>query len=71
MGIQLEIIEVFVVWPSFISTNSMGFLVPIVSRPAFRLSDIVNAQADVPFIVFQPLAFAIFIISLPNAAGSV
>jgi NADH-quinone oxidoreductase subunit H len=45
---------------------SMGLsLVPIVmlSR-SFRLSDIVNAQADIPFIVFQPLAFAIFFISI-------
>jgi NADH-quinone oxidoreductase subunit H len=45
---------------------SMGLsLVPVVmlSR-SFRLSDIVNSQADVPFIVFQPLAFAIFFISI-------
>ena len=45
---------------------SMGLsLVPVVmlSR-SFRLSDIVNAQADVPFIVFQPLAFVIFFISI-------
>ncbi len=45
---------------------SMGLsLVPIVmlSR-SFRLSDIVSAQAAVPFIVYQPLAFVIFLISI-------
>ncbi|KAF0221431.1 MAG: NADH-quinone oxidoreductase subunit [Geobacteraceae bacterium] len=45
---------------------SMGLsLVPAVmlSR-SFRLSDIVNAQAHVPFIVYQPLAFIIFLISI-------
>ena len=31
---------------------------------SFRLSDIVNAQATVPFIVYQPLAFIIFLISI-------
>jgi NADH-quinone oxidoreductase subunit H len=45
---------------------SMGLsLVPIVmlSR-SLRLSDIVNAQADIPFIVYQPIAFLIFLISI-------
>jgi NADH-quinone oxidoreductase subunit H len=45
---------------------SMGLsLVPIVmlSR-SLRLSDIVNAQADMPFIVYQPIAFLIFLISI-------
>ena len=45
---------------------SMGLsLVPVVmlSR-SFKLSDIVNAQADMPFIVYQPLAFLIFLISI-------
>lgn len=40
-------------------------LVPVVmlSR-SFRLGDIVNAQATVPFIVYQPIAFAIFLVSI-------
>lgn len=40
-------------------------LVPVVmlSR-SFRLGDIVEAQATVPFIVYQPVAFAIFLISI-------
>jgi NADH-quinone oxidoreductase subunit H len=40
-------------------------LVPVVmlSR-SFRLGDIVAAQASVPFIVYQPLAFLIFLISI-------
>lgn len=45
---------------------SMGLsLVPVVmlSR-SFRLSDVVNAQADVWFIVYQPLAFIIFLVSI-------
>lgn len=45
---------------------SMGLsLVPVVmlSR-SFSMTDIVNAQADVPFIVYQPLAFIIFLISI-------
>ena len=45
---------------------SMGLsLVPVVmlSR-SFRLSDIVNAQAEVWFILYQPLAFIIFLISI-------
>jgi len=45
---------------------SMGLsLVPVVmlSR-SLRLSDIVNAQAEMPFIVYQPLAFLIFLISI-------
>ena len=45
---------------------SMGLsLVPVVmlSR-SLRLSDIVNAQADMPFIVYQPLGFLIFLISI-------
>ena len=45
---------------------SMGLsLVPVAMLArSFRLSDIVNAQADVPFIVYQPLAFIIFLISI-------
>jgi NADH-quinone oxidoreductase subunit H len=45
---------------------SMGLaLVPVVMlAKSFRLSDIVNAQATTPFIVFQPLAFVIFLISI-------
>ena len=45
---------------------SMGLsLVPVVMLArSFRLSDIVNAQATVPFIVYQPLAFTIFLISI-------
>ena len=45
---------------------SMGLsLVPVVMLArSFRLSDIVNAQASVPFIVYQPLAFVIFLISI-------
>jgi NADH-quinone oxidoreductase subunit H len=45
---------------------SMGLsLVPVVMLArSFRLSDIVNAQADLPFIVYQPLAFVIFLISI-------
>jgi NADH-quinone oxidoreductase subunit H len=40
-------------------------LVPVVMLArSFRLSDIVNAQADLPFIVYQPLAFVIFLISI-------
>jgi NADH-quinone oxidoreductase subunit H len=45
---------------------SMGLsLVPVVmlSR-SLRLSDIVNAQAQMPFIVYQPLAFLIFLVSI-------
>jgi NADH-quinone oxidoreductase subunit H len=45
---------------------SMGLsLVPIVmlSR-SFNLTDIVAAQATVPFIVYQPLAFIIFLLSI-------
>lgn len=45
---------------------SMGLsLVPVVmlSR-SFRLSDIVNAQADGWFILYQPLAFVIFLLSI-------
>jgi NADH-quinone oxidoreductase subunit H len=45
---------------------SMGLsLVPIVmlSR-SFRLNDIVQAQSDIPFIAYQPLAFIIFLISI-------
>lgn len=45
---------------------SMGLsLVPIVmlSR-SFNLTDIVAAQAPVPFIVYQPLAFIIFLLSI-------
>jgi NADH-quinone oxidoreductase subunit H len=45
---------------------SMGLsLVPVVMLArSFRLSDIVNAQATVPFIVYQPVAFIIFLISI-------
>lgn len=45
---------------------SMGLsLVPVVMLArSFRLSDIVNAQASVPFIVYQPVAFIIFLISI-------
>lgn len=45
---------------------SMGLsLVPVVmlSR-SFRLGDIVQAQAAIPFILYQPLAFVIFFISI-------
>jgi NADH-quinone oxidoreductase subunit H len=45
---------------------SMGLsLVPVVMLArSFRLSDIVNAQSDVWFIAYQPLAFIIFLISI-------
>ena len=45
---------------------SMGLsLVPVVMLArSLRLSDIVNAQADLWFIVCQPLAFVIFLISI-------
>ncbi|WP_298438824.1 NADH-quinone oxidoreductase subunit NuoH [Geobacter sp.] len=45
---------------------SMGLsLVPTVMLAgSLRLSDIVAAQASVPFIVYQPLAFAIFLVSI-------
>jgi NADH-quinone oxidoreductase subunit H len=45
---------------------SMGLsLVPVVMLArSLRLSDIVNAQASVPFIVYQPLAFFIFLVSI-------
>ncbi|ACH37205.1 NADH dehydrogenase I, H subunit [Citrifermentans bemidjiense Bem] len=45
---------------------SMGLsLVPVVMlAKSLRLSDIVNAQAQMPFIVYQPLAFAIFLVSI-------
>lgn len=45
---------------------SMGLsLVPVVMLArSFRLSDIVNAQAGCWFIVYQPLAFVIFLISI-------
>jgi NADH-quinone oxidoreductase subunit H len=45
---------------------SMGLsLVPIVMLArSFSLTEIVNAQATVPFIVYQPLAFIIFLISI-------
>lgn len=40
-------------------------LVPVVMLAhSFRLGDIVAAQASVPFIVYQPLAFLIFLISI-------
>jgi NADH-quinone oxidoreductase subunit H len=45
---------------------SMGLsLVPVVMLArSFRLSAIVHAQSEVPFIVYQPLAFIIFLISI-------
>ncbi|TSK07231.1 MAG: NADH-quinone oxidoreductase subunit NuoH [Geobacter sp.] len=45
---------------------SMGLsLVPVVMlSKSLSLADIVNAQADMPFIVYQPLAFAIFLVSI-------
>jgi len=45
---------------------SMGLsLVPVVMlAKSLRLSDIVNAQAQMPFIVYQPIAFLIFLISI-------
>jgi NADH-quinone oxidoreductase subunit H len=45
---------------------SMGLsLVPVVMlAKSFRLADIVDAQAHVPFIIYQPLAFIIFLISI-------
>ena len=45
---------------------SMGLsLVPVVMLAgSFRLSDIVNAQTDCWFILYQPLGFAIFLISI-------
>jgi len=45
---------------------SMGLsLVPVVMLAhSFSLTDIVDAQRTIPFIVFQPLAFIIFLISI-------
>jgi NADH-quinone oxidoreductase subunit H len=45
---------------------SMGLsLVPIVMLArSFSLTEIVNAQSAMPFIVYQPLAFVIFLISI-------
>ncbi|UFS72021.1 NADH-quinone oxidoreductase subunit NuoH [Geomonas sp. RF6] len=45
---------------------SMGLsLVPVVMLArSMRLSDIVNAQAQMPFIVYQPVAFLIFLVSI-------
>ena len=45
---------------------SMGLsLVPVVMlAKSLSLADIVNAQADMPFIVYQPVAFAIFLVSI-------
>jgi NADH-quinone oxidoreductase subunit H len=45
---------------------SMGLsLVPVVMlAKSLRLSDIVNAQAQMPFIVYQPIAFLIFVVSI-------
>ncbi len=45
---------------------SMGLsLVPVVMlAKSLRLSEIVDAQAQMPFIVYQPLAFAIFLVSI-------
>ncbi len=39
-------------------------LIPVVMMAgSFSLVDIVNAQAEMPYIVFQPVAFAIFVIA--------
>jgi len=45
---------------------SMGLsLVPVVMLArSFSLADIVNAQERIPFIVYQPLAFVIFLVSI-------
>lgn len=45
---------------------SMGLsLVPVVMMAkSLRMSDIVNAQAGMPFVVYQPLAFLIFLVSI-------
>ncbi len=45
---------------------SMGLsLVPVVMLAnSFRLGDIVNAQAQYPFILLQPVAFVIFLVSM-------
>ena len=45
---------------------SMGLsLVPVVMLArSYSLSEVVNAQADMPFIVYQPLAFVIFVVSI-------
>lgn len=45
---------------------SMGLsLVPVVMLArSFNLTDIVNAQSAVPFIVYQPIAFIIFLVSI-------
>ncbi|MBU5635403.1 NADH-quinone oxidoreductase subunit NuoH [Geomonas sp. Red69] len=45
---------------------SMGLsLVPVVMlAKSLSLADIVNAQAEMPFIVYQPVAFAIFLVSI-------
>ncbi|OGR29503.1 MAG: NADH-quinone oxidoreductase subunit H [Desulfuromonadales bacterium GWD2_54_10] len=45
---------------------SMGLsLVPVVMLAhSFSLTDIVDAQGTIPFIVYQPLAFVIFLISI-------
>ncbi|MCM0080932.1 NADH-quinone oxidoreductase subunit NuoH [Geomonas sp. Red32] len=45
---------------------SMGLsLVPVVMlAKSLRMTDIVNAQASMPFIVYQPLAFLIFLVSI-------
>ncbi|GFO62443.1 NADH-quinone oxidoreductase subunit NuoH [Geomonas paludis] len=45
---------------------SMGLsLVPVVMlAKSLSLADIVNAQADMPFIVYQPVAFVIFLVSI-------
>ena len=45
---------------------SMGLsLVPVVMLThSFSLADIVNAQERIPFIVYQPLAFVIFLVSI-------
>lgn len=40
-------------------------IVPVVMLArSFSLADIVNAQRDMPFVVYQPLAFVIFLISI-------
>lgn len=40
-------------------------IVPVVMLAgSFSLTDIVNAQRDIPFVVYQPLAFIIFLVSI-------
>jgi len=41
----------------------LAYVGPILLAGSMRLSDIVNAQRSVPFMVYQPLAFIIFVLS--------